>query len=952
MTKDKDTKRLGKKKQLKFMTFLVALLTAAVFFAPALVKGNGYFIFYGDYNVQQIPFYQYCHEMIRSGNFTWSWLTDLGSNFIGSYSFYLLGSPFFLITLLFPNYMVPYLMGPLLMLKFAFAALTAYMFIRRFTSRAETAMIGGLLYSLSGFSVYNVFFNHFHEAIIVFPLLMLAMELFWAEKRRGLLIFAVFICALTNYYFFFGMVLFAVLYWLIRTFSHSFSFSWSQFILMLFECVVGLLLAAAVLLPSILMVLQNDRLSSTMMGWSFLLYGKEQIFLNVIECFFFPPDLPARPVFFPGADVKWSSLGGWMPLFGMVGVITALLGNKKGTWLRRLLVLCIFIALVPGFNSAFSLFNTSYYARWFYMPILMMALATAIAFEDTDANWKTSWKWCAAITFGLVGLIGFMPKGKDENGITGFGLYTNAETNPFKFIYQLIRHLIDPSYKIDGDYYDLRFWVTSLIAIISILIVKALIPAIKENVTRVFKPIIALICAISIVYSAFFLVSGQYHAYDIDSVMIDSLIEGNVSLDIDDDEFARIDVYDGVDNTGLYLGYPSINFFHSVVSSSITDYYEFIGVTRSVASRPSSEYYASGSLLSVKYLLDPHIENSKEFTNKNGETAMPEYTFVKSEGGYDVYINNNYIPMGFTYEYYMTEEQAEKFSGSRRAHMMLKALLIEDKDIADFKLYTSNIETKYDILEQTPEKSSPEFTYNAYTADCKALKSTSADSFTYSSTGFEAHITLQKGNYVFFSVPYDEGWTAYVNGKPVEIKRVNKGFMAVLAPEGECNIVFEYETQGLELGIYLTLGAAAVTVLYILIVLIVRRFRPKTPPDYPEGDVIASRSMLFEAAVELADKDIDDLLDELNPDNINAYPGIEGGFTIDESALLDIENFSLDSIVTKSKDTTEDTASAEVETADAVKVVPDETPLTQTNDDGSNTENKDNTESENQQDGE
>ncbi len=934
MTLAENTNRLGKKKQLKFMTFLIALLTATALFVPSIIVGKGYFIFYGDFNVQQIPFYQYCHEMVRSGNFGWSWITDLGSQFIGSYSFYLLGSPFFWLTIPFPNWMVPYLMGPLLILKFACAALTAYMFIRRFTSRAETAMIGGLLYAFSGFSVYNVFFNHFHEAIIVFPLLMLAMEVFWAEKRRGALILAVFVSALTNYYFFFGMVIFTIIYWFIRICSKSFKFSISQFLLMLFECVVGLLLAAAILLPSILVVLQNDRLGSVMTGWSFLLYGKEQIFLNVIECFFFPPDLPARPVFFPGADVKWSSLGGWMPLFGMVGAVTALLSNKKGTWLRRVIITSAFFALVPGLNSVFSLLNTSYYARWFYMPILMMALATSIAIEDAEADWNTSWKWCTAITVGLGLAIGLMPKGMENGKITGYGLYTNAATNPVKYAYQSIRHAFDSSYKVDGDYYDLRFWVAVAIAILSLFIVKGFIPMIKERATVVLKPIIAIICIVSILYSTFFLVSGQYHSYDIDDVMIASLIEGNVDLDIDDDEFARIDVYDGVDNTGLYLGYPSVNFFHSVVSSSITDYYEFIGVTRSVASRPNiSEYYASASLLSVKYMLDPEIDNSKKFTNDKGETEAPEYTFVKNQNGHDVYINNNYIPMGFTYDLYMTEEQAEKFTGARRSQMMLKALLIEDEDIADFKPYMMDAETKYNILEFSEEKPSPIFTYNSYTTDCNERKQTSAESFTYSDKGFESVITLEKSNYVFFSVPFADGWTAKVNGVPAEIKKVNKGFMAVLAHEGKNTITFEYETPGLMLGIYITCGAAAVTVLYLVTVLIVRKFRPVTEVDYPEGDVILARTAVFEATESLDDNEID-LLASIEDGYINAYPGFEGGFEIDDSALNDVEKYTLS-----------ETASTEApETQTEALKITEEVPLKEVEEPSENYENAESTE--------
>ena len=112
--------------------FLIALGAAALVFLPYVIMDYGYFLYYGDFNVQQIPFYQMCHDSILKGDVFWSWTTDLGANFIGSYSFYNLGSPFFWLTLPFPSEAVPYLMAPLLVLKFACAATTGYAFIKRF----------------------------------------------------------------------------------------------------------------------------------------------------------------------------------------------------------------------------------------------------------------------------------------------------------------------------------------------------------------------------------------------------------------------------------------------------------------------------------------------------------------------------------------------------------------------------------------------------------------------------------------------------------------------------------------------------------------------------------------------------------------------------------------------------------------------------------------------------
>ena len=112
-----------------------------------------------------------------------------------------------------------------------------------------------------------------------------------AEKSRGPLIFAVFLCALTNYFFFFGMVVFVIIYWAVRMLSHSFKFKITEFLLMLLECVLGLTLAAGLLLPTVLEVMQNSRLGSVMGGWGAVLYGKEQIFLNVSSAF------SSRPTF-------------------------------------------------------------------------------------------------------------------------------------------------------------------------------------------------------------------------------------------------------------------------------------------------------------------------------------------------------------------------------------------------------------------------------------------------------------------------------------------------------------------------------------------------------------------------------------------------------------------------------------------------------------------------------
>ena len=233
--------RTLKKAQGHFLlwTFLIALGTAALLFVPFIIYHGGIFYYYGDFNVQEIPFYQMIHGEVQNGNLGWNHLTDLGTDTISSYSFYLLGSPFFWMTIPFPNEFVPYLIGPLLILKFACAASAAYIYLKRYVSYNGFAMLGGLLYAFSGFSIYNVFFFHFHEPMIVFPLLLAALDAFLYDKRRGVFAVAVFAACTVNYYFFVGQVVFVIMYYLIITLSKTYKFKFTSFLLLAAEVIIG-----------------------------------------------------------------------------------------------------------------------------------------------------------------------------------------------------------------------------------------------------------------------------------------------------------------------------------------------------------------------------------------------------------------------------------------------------------------------------------------------------------------------------------------------------------------------------------------------------------------------------------------------------------------------------------------------------------------------------------------
>ena len=746
--------------------FLIAMATAIAIFLPFIILDNGIFIFFGDYNVQQIPFYKLAHEAIRSGNIAWNWHTDLGANFIGSYTFYLLGSPFFWLTLPFPTSMVPYLMGPLLILKFSFSSLTAYAFIRRFSKTSSFAIIGGIMFAFCGFNIYNVFFNHFNESIVFFPLLLIGLEESVINNKKGLFAISIAINAIVNYFFFAGQVVFLIIYFIIRLSSKEFNVNFKKILILAFESIIGVAMAVFILLPSALAISGNYRVSEFLTGWNFLLYNDVQRYPSIIHSLFFPPDIPSRPNFFPENNAKWSSIAAMLPLFTMTAVISFFKYTKKH-WTKTILIVCGIMAFIPGLNSMFYALNTSYYARWFYMPILIMALITTLSLENRkiDIRYGIKFSLYVVLSFSIIGII---PVIKD-NILKWGGL--------------------PPS--------SLKFWLSVMISLVSLYIVYILVTKYKKNSRMLFSLSLYSICIITVIYSIIFISSGKVHSFH-ERDIIDKGLNAPKTLNLPEDEFYRIDILNGMDNWGMYWGMSNIQTFHSVVPPSIMEFYPELGIERNVHSKPLAEQYGLRGLLSVKYILTEDKEENKVDT--------PGFSFLDTRAGFRIYKNDLFLPMGFTYDYYIDKTMFENYPEKKRNLLLMKGI------------YLDGLEIKFPhLLKKLPNDIAQNSYPNDYMEDTKDRKKQSSYEFETNNKGFISKINLDKENLVFFSVPFDKGWKAYVNDEPTEIIKSNIGFMSVVAPKGDNKIVFEYKTPGLKIGIIISIISGIIFIIYIVI---------------------------------------------------------------------------------------------------------------------------------------
>lgn len=772
-------------KQNKFaLSFGLCALSAFCIFLPFLLVDKGFFLYAGDFNSQQIAFSYHLNQFLEQGGGSFSWATDLGSGFVNSYSFYLLGSPFFWLGSLLPAAAQPYLMVPLLCLKFGTAGAGGYLYLRRYVRDENYAVLGGALYALSGFAVYNIFFNHFVDVVALFPYELWALDETVYRGRRGVFPAFVAVNLLCNYFFFAGQIVFLFLYFICKCAAREWRLTPRLFGALAFESLLGCGLGCVLAWPAVLSLAQNPRTVDLSSGFGFLLYHNVQQYFAIFASLFFPPDPPYLPAIFTEGVIKWTSLSAYLPAVGCVGVL-AYLRSGRGSFLRRALLTCAVFALVPVLNSSFYALNSSYYARWYYMPVLLMCAATVHALEvpRIESQLPDAFKAVAGCTIAFAAFA-LIPK--QEDGVWSLGVVNNQP----------------------------QFWLSLALALGGLALFWG-VWRVWQGSARLPRAVLALVMSFACLMGVVEIAIGKFGQWENDAGYVQQCYHEARSFDLPDDEgqYYRTDSYGCYDNLALWLDHPSLQFFNSTVAPSILEFYPAVGVTRDVNSKPDIEQYALRALLGVKYLLCDE-KDLDEFR----EEADEGWTAVDQQGGLVLFENENWLPMGLSYDHSLTEEEFEQIPKSGRAAVLCKAVVLREQDAKGLE--------GQGLLTPLGDRAADSRGYSAFQQDVAERRAGAVRSFAADSTGFTAAIELPREKLVQFSVPWDEGFTATVNGQLAVIYEVSHGLMAVRCPAGESEIRFTYRTPGLAAALWVAGGCA---VLYAAYLIWLRRRRPRSP---------------------------------------------------------------------------------------------------------------------------
>lgn len=723
--------------------FLLNFVCAVIALLPHVIPNGGILTLSEDFNAETIPYYYLINNAVKNGEVFWNWNIDIGSEFGIAFSS-MLCSPLNWLALLVPESMIPYITVWILILKYTMSGLTSYLFIEKYVKYKECAVVGSMLYAFSGYQAVNLVFNLF-DCVIFFPLMLYAIDRLVQDDKRGLFALSVWINACVSFTLFVQSAILCIIYFIMRYCLDDVR-AWRHVGKCMLEAIIGIGLASMVFIPQLVAMFGNTRASVKISANNYLTFDTTNV-LMILRSLLMPADAMSNGSVL--VDNDWTSCSAYLPMVGIVLALAFLRKDQKH-WISRCLMICLVIAFVPVLNNMFTLFSDYPYRRWFYFPVLIMALASSIFIDQCEENDVQSiWKEAIIV---LIAIIVFVL----------FCWSTNWDGSGRTAINDVV-----------------RFNWSVIVACIGVLAV--------AMIWQFIKPVDRGLVTLTGVFLTCALTTGTIvTSYQLPSAHGPGENGGNDPEDVKNELFESVRLLENTEiwpyrmvawnnyyNYNMIIGQPTRMSFHSMVDNSISELYEMLGTPRETAMTP---YGPSGTdeLLSTKYFMLNYELNSERL-QKVGEMDNGTHMVYLYE---DIYA----LPLGFTYDLYMTRSEFITYPVEERAAIMLRVLVVKDED-AD---WVGSVLTHYDpeIHDQITTEYINKY-LNEHLEECgiNHQKTKYGD--------FSLTLMAKEEKYAFFSVPYSPKWSVKINGEEAKILNIN-GLMAVCVQRGENEIFFHY----------------------------------------------------------------------------------------------------------------------------------------------------------------
>ena len=833
-------------------SFLLPLGIMAISFAIlGIYWGSSKTVLAGDAYHQYVSFHSLFSSILHTGSgFLYTFTSGLGLNFL-SFSSYYLGSFLMPLTYFFNASNMPDGLYLMTLLKFGFIGMSAFIAFKRMYQTLSNWLLVCLAtaYALMSFIVNQSEIIMWLDVFIWLPLIICGLHELMDKGSRKLYFITLTILFIQNYYFGFMMALFLIGYFFARlTFD-----GWSTRKLLDF-CLTSSLsgMASLVMILPMYLDLKSNGESFTKItslftekSWYFDLFAKNFVasydttqygavptiyiglFTLILACLFFTIHsirlrtklayltliafiaasfyLRALDLFWQGMHTPNMFLHRYSFVFSLLIIILAAETLTRLSAIRVRYISLIFIVLGLGFLATII---SQHYAYVQFINIALTALfavAYLVLLISHQKKWLLPQQFYIFIAIFMIAELGINSY-YQLNGISEEWHYAarqNYDTNTKK---------IQPAAKAiaaDKDFYRMDQTAPDTA---------------NDGMKYNFKSLSQFSSVRNRKSSATLDLLGFKSTgtnlnlrYPLNTILMDAIFNIRYNLNASEpDKFGFQHLKPDVQNLteNAYALPPAVfvkNGYSDVVFSKnqiIANQTKFVNALSGNKSTFFSQFYVDNETTTAKIT---GYDGRVTLTKKGTDDLSVHYSVTTPAGG------QNYLK-------FANVSYQNKDAEYVKASVNGKISYIHTDDTGSLlNLGYFEQPTKVDIILTFPENKYVNFDTTefwslhtqAFTSVIHQLKENKV-SVNAIKNGLSATVAAKSKGDLFFTIPYDKGWSAKVDGKVVPVKQAQTGFMTVPLSEGSHTVQLRFVPQGLKIGVVCFLSAIGIFIVYDL----------------------------------------------------------------------------------------------------------------------------------------
>lgn len=794
---------IKKHKDLLFLTAI--LICMSLFLYREYIFGKKLFLFedLGSDSVRvSLPTYIYFFDWFKSGMPLWSDKIGIGTSVLSHSD--IIFDPFTYILFIFGKNKIIYMFVYMVVIKIILSGIFFWIFLGKYKLSSYAKIIGALTYAFGGYMIVMGQNYVFGTIYVYLPLILLGFEIWLQDKKAWLLILMLTLTILYFYYFFYMTAIYFIIYSIFRYFTiykfkiqHflKYTFSLTRYIL------IAMGLGAFYWLPSLTLTFSNLRVGPSLPPLEDMFIINSSMLLTTLGRLFGYDAL--------GSLTSYLGYGSdYFQLASFFGIITIILipqifcetnRRKKITYVIYFIII-LALLFIPFFSYIFNGFSDFTY-RWIYIVNFSLALLLSIAvnliFKKKRINYKILFITVISLFIISLIVIDSLSPLKGENLYSQLRLYKNFEVMRNSLLYYMRIYL--------KDYFLIILYVAFIILYL------------RTKYKRIVKTLIlTLVCIELVWFPEHFInnrlttspdpVKNKLGYYDNTNSAVtylkkidNSIYRLDKSYDSVKSEYGRIPS----NNESMVQGYMGLKSYNGNNQPNYIRFLQYSGIfvkypnfipANNVKPQDINDpnlNYING--VGDRFLLQSFL-GVKYYLAKKG-VKLPYYLkYLTTINGIEIYKNDNYLPLGFTFDSFITHEEFMKLDNSSKDLALLSFVVTDNPKFLAGKInknstvILNDVKTLTDIRKIINER-----------------RNNSMQIISYKDDNIVGKINISKNNILVLTIPYDEGWSIYIDGHKNISLKVDNGLIGVIINPGNHNIELKYFPPMMKTGIIISI---------------------------------------------------------------------------------------------------------------------------------------------------